>query len=299
MTEPRGAASEKSQPGPRDYTAGTRSALATLSQGTCYFPGCTEPTTKFIDGEPFNNFEICHIRDAKRGNRYVEEMTDGERRAFSNLVLLCKPHHTLVDKTHPERFPISELARWKAEREGAAIAALQGLQGLTEERLEEMIRHAVGSLGPARQVTVEVKGGILMDSRRLVTGPFVGLREVKDANGESLSGPIIVVSEVRNTGHLRASVEMVDLMVSVELGGAEFETTLAGHNDFPYLNPQLPHGVESGASFTWLTSLRTMTDIVDKLNMGDQHAVSFWAHVSLGTGEGVQSERHPVAELQL
>jgi hypothetical protein len=183
--------------------------------------------------------------------------------------------------------------------ESGWIAALEGLQGLTEDRLEEMIRHAVGSLGPVRQVTVEVKGGILMDSRRLVTGPFGGLREVKDVNRASLSGPLVVVSKVRNTGHLRASVEMVYLVVSVELGGVEFETTLAGRNDFPYLNPQFPHGVESGESLTWLTSLRTMTDIVDQLNGGDQQPVSFWAHVSLGTGEGVQSERHPVAELQL
>jgi hypothetical protein len=42
-----------------------------------------------------------------------------------------------------------------------------------------------------------------------------------------------------------------------------------------------------------------MTDIVDNLDCGDQQPLSFWAHVSLGSGEGVRSERHPVAELQL
>jgi hypothetical protein len=71
LTEPHDAAPREAQPGPREYTAGTRSALATSSQGTCYFPGCNEPTTKFIEGEPFNNFEIAHIRDAKPGNRYL------------------------------------------------------------------------------------------------------------------------------------------------------------------------------------------------------------------------------------
>lgn len=299
MKEPEEAASQGSGPGPRDYTAGTRSALATLSQGTCYFPGCTEPTTKFIDGEPFNNFEMAHIRDAKPGNRYVENMTDDERRAFANLVLLCKPHHTLVDKTHPDRFSISDLEGWKAEREGAGVAALRGLRGLTEDRLEAMIRDAVGSLGPTRQVTVELKGGILIDDQRVITGPFAGLRQVRDVNGASLSGPMVVVSTVRNTGQLRASVEMMDLFVSVELGGVEFETTLSGRNDFPYLNPPLPRGVESGKSFTWLTSLKTMVDIVGRLDQGEQKPVSFWAHVRLGTGEGVESERHPVADLQL
>ena len=39
--------------GPRDYTSGTRAALAALSNGTCYYPGCTTPILTFIDGEPF------------------------------------------------------------------------------------------------------------------------------------------------------------------------------------------------------------------------------------------------------
>jgi len=140
------AAAGRPQAGPRDYSAGTRAGLVLLSQGTCYFPGCTTKTIEFIDGEPFVNFQIAHIRDAKPGNRYVADMTDDERRSFANLVLLCKPHHTLVDKTHPERYSIGDLEQWKADREGAAMGTLRGLSGLTEEGLEEMIRRAVASV---------------------------------------------------------------------------------------------------------------------------------------------------------
>lgn len=130
----------------RDYSAGTRAALVALSKGTCYFPGCTSPVIRFLDGEPFVNYEIAHIRDANQGNRYESNMTDDERRAFTNLVLLCKPHHTLVDKTHPERFSKEDLESWKRDREGDGLEALAGLSGLTEERLEELIVDAVAAV---------------------------------------------------------------------------------------------------------------------------------------------------------
>jgi hypothetical protein len=36
-------------------------------------------------------------------------MTDAERNAFSNLMLLCHPHHTLIDKTAPDNYPAPDL----------------------------------------------------------------------------------------------------------------------------------------------------------------------------------------------
>lgn len=130
---------------PRGYRAGTRAALALFSHGHCYFPGCKVPTFVFVDGEPIINYQIAHIRDAKPGNRYVKDMTDDERRAFDNLVLLCQPHHTEVDKIHPDRYSIETLEGWKVERESGAVAQLRGLDGLTEDRLAEMIREALAA----------------------------------------------------------------------------------------------------------------------------------------------------------
>lgn len=129
---------------PRQYRSGTKEALALLSRGHCYFPGCKVPTFVFVDGEPIVNYHVAHIRDAKPGNRYVKEMTDDERRNFSNLVLLCMPHHTEVDKRNPTKYSIEVLEAWKADRETGGVAELRGLDGLTEDRLEEMIRSAVG-----------------------------------------------------------------------------------------------------------------------------------------------------------
>src|SRR3954453_9044568 len=98
-------------------------ALAAVSHGTCYFPGCSLPIVVFENGEPYVDCQIAHIYDAHVGNRYLADMTDDERRSFANLILLCKPHHELVDKRHPAEYPATVLAGWKASKEAELPAA--------------------------------------------------------------------------------------------------------------------------------------------------------------------------------
>jgi len=133
--------------GPREYSAGTRAALPMLSAGRCYFPGCMVPILRFIDDpskgiapEPYIDYQIAHIRDAKPGNRYDPTMTDPQRAAFSNLILLCKPHHNLVDKTHPEEYSSADLESWKVARESKRQAALANLGVVGEEELASLLR---------------------------------------------------------------------------------------------------------------------------------------------------------------
>lgn len=110
-----------------------------LSRARCYSPACLAKILRFIDDEPYIDFQIAHICDAKAGNRYDENMTDDERRSFANLILLCKPHHELVDKRHPERFSSEELRSWKWAREGDAAQALSEIGPVTEETLPDLL----------------------------------------------------------------------------------------------------------------------------------------------------------------
>lgn len=145
--------------GPRDYSQGTRAALAALSRGRCYEPTCTRPIIAFIGDEAFADFQIAHIFDAKPGNRYRSDMTDDERRAFSNLVLLCKPHHELVDKRHPERYSAELLLAWKTERERDFGIAGDELSSINVEELDELVAAAAVSVVADGPIVLGGSGG--------------------------------------------------------------------------------------------------------------------------------------------
>src|SRR4051794_30247438 len=104
--------------GPRDYDIGTQRALFRVAQGTCYFAGCEVPIITVVEGRHVVAVEIAHIRGAKPGSaRYDAAMTDAERAAFDNLVLMCTPHHKVVDRLEPEKYPVETLQEWKTANE--------------------------------------------------------------------------------------------------------------------------------------------------------------------------------------
>ena len=178
---------------PSRYSAGTRAALAWLSRGTCYFPGCGHPIIAFIDEEPFVDFQIAHIRDAKPGNRYDKSMDDLQRRAFANLILLCKPHHTLVDKTHPERYSIADLTQWKADREGDSAEALAGSVDLDEDTVEDALMAVVLTIFEGDVYHLGGTGG----SAPMAGGGGGGVLGSGTGGPGGRGGSIIVPDEVR------------------------------------------------------------------------------------------------------
>jgi predicted restriction endonuclease len=98
--------------GPRDYTGGTERALFRLARGTCYYPDCMASIILVVDDEAVVAVETAHIRGALRDSaRYDAAMTDEERRAFANLLLLCTAHHKLVDRLKPAENPPELLER--------------------------------------------------------------------------------------------------------------------------------------------------------------------------------------------
>ena len=70
-------------------------------------------------------------------------MPEEDRKAFTNLILLCHPHHTLVDKLRPQDFSIPTLREWKASREAANQEALSRLREVTPDALQTMLADAL------------------------------------------------------------------------------------------------------------------------------------------------------------
>ncbi|WP_156935416.1 hypothetical protein [Pseudonocardia spinosispora] len=118
--------------------AATAAALWALSNGTCYAPGCPFPVVYEVrPGVYRKNVQIAHIIGVKVGAARHRNIPARERESFSNLVLLCLPHHAEVDDklTGEEYYSIEKLRGWKLEREGANSKILGNLLVSDESRL--------------------------------------------------------------------------------------------------------------------------------------------------------------------
>jgi hypothetical protein len=104
-------------------TRGTLKKLYALSGNRCAFQGdrggCEEVLAK--RAWPRVQAEAAHICGENEGAaRYDENMTPEDRRAFENLILLCRNHHNEVDYLEPDRYSVEILREWKARHEERA-----------------------------------------------------------------------------------------------------------------------------------------------------------------------------------
>jgi hypothetical protein len=272
--------------GPSHYTTGTERALFTFCDKTCYFPGCTERVIVFVNDEPVSSAQIAHIRGARPGSaRYDANMTDNERRAFANLILLCTAHHAYVDRLHPERYPAELLAQWKRDREQAAGIDGTALAGVTDDRLAELIEAAVRNLAPQRRLLVEVGIGFVRAApleMTFVTLPSATAREFLPMYTEL--GPAGIILSVRNQGTLESWVSNHALRLLPSGAPIIFP------NEYPAVSPALPHRLGIGESAQWLYSLGWVERLTGFLQAQGQTITEVVGEVSLGSGETLRSD---------
>jgi hypothetical protein len=120
-------------------------ALAHLSGGLCYYPGCPEEVLREVEGKFFGVAAIAHIKAAyPNGARYDAQMTNDERRDLTNLMLLCGPHHIMVDDLKQTDYYTAELLiRWKEQREADPREALARLREVTPSGLRKIVADAL------------------------------------------------------------------------------------------------------------------------------------------------------------
>jgi hypothetical protein len=102
-------------------------ALFALSGNLCAFPGCQrrliEPGTS--EDDPAIIGQIAHIVGASRqGPRGRGEFSEKERAAASNLILLCRDHHAIID-AQPRTYSVAVLRQMKSDHEAKIAALLQ------------------------------------------------------------------------------------------------------------------------------------------------------------------------------
>ena len=116
-----------------------------LSRGQCYAPGCGAAVMRRLDGQWRTKAHVAHICGLnKESARFDESVSVPERNSFGNLLLLCKPHHDLVDsKALENKYPKETLIVWKTAREGEYAGDLLELGAVTEDTLRRWMTDAV------------------------------------------------------------------------------------------------------------------------------------------------------------
>jgi hypothetical protein len=83
------------------------------SGNLCAFPNCTNLLMN-ADGAFIG--EVCHIEAAeKEGERFNDAMSNEDRRAFENLLLMCHEHHVVTNDV--DKFPVSKMREMKEDHE--------------------------------------------------------------------------------------------------------------------------------------------------------------------------------------
>jgi hypothetical protein len=160
----------------RGISPATEAALWALSNGRCYAPGCPAPVVVEVrPGAYRKNAQIAHIRGV-RAPRHDPGLSEEACASFSNLLILCLPHHGEVDdrKTGEALYPAELLAQWKADHEGANGPALAALGRIDDEILDRLLTRVFSP--PARRL--EQIADQLERTGRLTDSTLVQLRQV-------------------------------------------------------------------------------------------------------------------------
>ena len=139
-------------------TSTTVKRLCTLSNNRCAFHGCT---LALVDDESGTiTGDICHIKArGKGGPRYDPAQTDEERDSFGNLMLMCKPHHKIVDD-HPATYTVDLLQEMKAMHNAAGNVEVRPIDAARALLLlQDYTIHAHGgvTIGTIHAANVTIK----------------------------------------------------------------------------------------------------------------------------------------------
>lgn len=95
--------------------AHTQRRLFAASAGYCQNPKCSNELFVDAAGKSIHIAEMAHVFAANdSGPRANPALTEEERGAFENLIVLCANCHTMVDKA-PGIFPDHMMLGWKRE----------------------------------------------------------------------------------------------------------------------------------------------------------------------------------------
>ena len=149
--------------------------LFLFSGNLCAFPNCS---ALMMNRDGVFIGQVCHIEAAEAGGpRFNPGMTNEERRAASNLVLMCYEHHKVIDDE--STYTTQRLTEIKQEHErrfsAAHLAILQSLTDWTTTNEPQLVRN----LGRMNEVLkLGLSDGDLQDSVTEINAHVETLRNI-------------------------------------------------------------------------------------------------------------------------
>lgn len=114
----------------------TLKKLFALSGNECAF---TECKMKLVQDEGALVAQICHIEaENPRGARYNPRLSDEQKRAFKNLIIMCPNHHVIID-SNEDLYTVEVLRKMKIKHE------TNGREGVFEPTEKDFRRLIVNS----------------------------------------------------------------------------------------------------------------------------------------------------------
>ncbi len=142
----------------RSYRSADRALLWSRSGGICCFPGCNERLVREANNQDQSAVigHIAHIEaESDAGPRANPSLSDQQRNAYSNLILLCPTHHQTAD-ARPNTYTVDVMRGWKVKTETRCLEFLaQEMGSVTLAELETVTQSLVNSSEP-RSTSMDV-----------------------------------------------------------------------------------------------------------------------------------------------
>ena len=144
----------------------TQRRLFAASAGYCQNPACANELFVDTGGKSFHIAEMAHVFAANVGGpRFNPQLSEAERGAFENLLVLCANCHTMVDKA-PDTFSDSTMLGWKREHSNKILglfgATRLGNRAAAREVVEPLLaqnRAIFDSYGPHIEAALNPESG--------------------------------------------------------------------------------------------------------------------------------------------
>ena len=143
----------------REYTSPTLKRLYGKSGNCCAYPKCREE----LIYESGNLSDICHIEALNpEGPRYNSspDVTDKDRNAEPNLILLCKNHHHIIDQKDENGSPFYSTEKLKAMKRAHEDLFAQSRQQLFNSKRQSILARIVRSLSSFRRQSATLKSAL-------------------------------------------------------------------------------------------------------------------------------------------